>query len=200
MNQRKFILIAAGLFCNLAALLLLAWVGFRKTSPDPLPASPDPSPPAISIQLGRELVPKGIQLVEWKDGITEAANIGGSECRFVTSPPRERAFMYFAIDPSFKRNTLMDALVTVEYFDREPGDFRLNYDAVNLPENKSSRYEAAGNKQECLGAQQWKKAYFLAHNARFQNSQNGGADFRLEVRLPQLYVRQVTIELLTERR
>jgi hypothetical protein len=199
MSRKRFILITAVLLCNLAALLLVAWVGFRKTSTASSLTAPT-APSAISIQLGRESVSKGIQLIEWaKDGATEAASVGGSECRFVRSPPRERAFMYFAIDPSFKESTLMNALVTVEYFDREPGEFRLNYDAVNLPENKSSRYETAGNKQETVGSQQWKKAYFLAHNARFQNSQNGGADFRLEARVPELHVRRVTMELLSDR-
>jgi hypothetical protein len=59
MSQKKFILLTAGLVCNLAALLLLAWIGFRKT-----PANA--SPTAISIQLGRESVQKGIRLVEWE--------------------------------------------------------------------------------------------------------------------------------------
>ena len=194
MSRMKFLIIVVALLCNFAALLALAWIAFRK----PHAITP---PNTINIQLGRNPSANGIQLIEWsKDGATEAANIGRSECRFVQSPPGKRSFMYFAIDASFKRASLMDALVTVEYFDDAPGEFRLNYDGLLLPDNKPSQYETAGNKQVCLGTKQWQKAYFLAHDARFQNSQNGGADFRLEARVPELYVRRVTVEQLSERK
>jgi len=194
MSRNKLLLIVTGLLCNLGALLLVAWVGFRKSPVDVT------SRTVISIQLGQECVQKGIQLREWaKDGATEATNVAASECRVVRSPPGQRSFMYFIIDPQFKLAALMDVLVTVEYFDDGPGEFRLNYDAVVLPENKRSGYETAADRQKCLGSQRWQKAHFIAHDAQFKNSQNGGADFRLEVRMPVLYVRRVTVERLSER-
>ncbi|HTG45228.1 MAG TPA: hypothetical protein VK633_11925, partial [Verrucomicrobiae bacterium] len=130
-----------------------------------------------------------------KDGRTEPAEIGGSECR-VASRPKGPGYIYFAVDPSIKGAQLMDALVTVEYFDYTPGEFLLNYDAVDLEQNKTSPYLSAGQKEKCFGSQLWRKAYFITRNARFRNSQNGGADFRLELRIPQLYVRRVTIRFL----
>jgi hypothetical protein len=190
MSKTRFIIIVAVLVFNLAALLLLAWVGFRKQ------AVANRSN-VISIELGKSNLEKGIRLREWaKDGATEAVDIGGAECRVVQGrPPGGRAYMYFAIDSSFKQGGLMDVLVTVEYFDHAPGEFRLNYDAVDLAANRR-QYLSAEERQKCLGSQQWRKAYFIARNARFQNSQNAASDFRLELRIPELYVRRVTIQPL----
>ena len=91
----------------------------------------------------------------------------------------------------------MDVLVTVEFFDGMPGEFRLNYDGMDRSKTKPSPYNSAEDKAQCIGSQQWAKAHFLALNARFQGSQHGGADFRIEPnRMPELHVRRVTVQRL----
>src|SRR4051812_42215618 len=112
MKNAKFIILIAVLVGNLAAILLLVWL-FRR---HPAPAT---SPEMISIQLGPENLQNGIVLREWsKDGGNVATNIARSECRVAQSQPSgARWYMYFAVDPSFKRTELMDLLVTIEYFD-----------------------------------------------------------------------------------
>jgi hypothetical protein len=194
MRSVKFAIVLTVLAGNLAALLLLTWIVFRKSS------HPHVSPQVIGIELGRHDVQNGILLREWaKDGGNTATNIAGSECRVAQgNAPSGRWYMYFAVDPSFKRTELMDVLMCVEYFDHAPGEFRLNYDAVDTVKNRNDPYRTAEHREQCLGSQQWRKAYFIADRARFKNSQNGASDFRLDLRIPELFVRRVTIRHLED--
>ena len=193
MSRAKFVLVLTAVVCNLA-ILLLAWMTLRKPSRPLAPSE------LISIELGRENVQNGILLREWaKDGGNAPTNIAGSECRIAQCQASNgRWYMYFAVDPSFKRTELMDVLVCVEYFDHAPGEFRLNYDAVDTVKNRSDPYRTAEHRQQCFGSQQWQKAYFIADHARFKNSQNAASDFRLDLRIPELFVRRVTIRHLED--
>jgi hypothetical protein len=64
--------------------------------------------------------------------------------------------------------------------------------------NKADTYRTAQPAQKCLGSQQWLKAHFVASYARFKNSENGGSDFRLEIRAPELSVRRVAVARLDD--
>ena len=185
-TKTKVGIVLALLLCNAVAWLIVARVAFTKYAGRTI----------ASIQLGRENKQNGIRWCEvLKDGRTEATEIGGSECR-VARRPKGPGYIYFTVDSFLKQGKLMDTLVTVDYFDFAPGEFALNYDAVDVDQNKASPYLMASQKEKCTGSQQWRRAYFIARNARFKNSQNGGADFRIELRVPELYVRRVTVQRL----
>jgi hypothetical protein len=196
MSGKKFAILIGALLLNLIVLAALALAIVMKLQRTPAPSIPQ----EISIQLGTANSENGIRLNEApKDASAEVANIGGVDCRVVRRTKPSPAYMYFSIDPSFKKPALVDALVTVEYFDQVRGEFRLNYDALDIPSDKPSPYKSAEDKVLCLGSQQWKKAHFLAVNARFQGSQHDGSDFRIDLyRMPELYVRRVTIQHLGE--
>jgi hypothetical protein len=195
MNGKKIAILIGALVLNFIVLAALALAIVMKLQRHPGPSAPQ----EISIQLGTANTENGIRLNEVpKDASAEVANIGGADCRVAKRTKPKPAYMYFSIDPSFKKSALMDALVTVEYFDQVQGEFRLNYDGIDAG-NKPSIYKSAEDKQMCLGSQQWKKAHFLAVNARFQGSQHDGSDFRIDLyRMPELYIRRVSIQHLSE--
>jgi hypothetical protein len=179
------------LVANVAVLSLLAWFALRARSGD--------ATAALSVQLAGQDVPNGLRRCEvTQDGSTEPAEMDGFKCRVALRRSNTPGYMYFAFDPALRSSQIRDAVVTVEYFDYAPGEFRLNYDGVDLTQNRPSRYMSAEEREKCVGSQQWRKARFLARNPRFQHSQNGGADFRIELRIPELYVRRVTVQWLNE--
>ena len=192
MSRTRFAVLIGVLLFNFAVLAALTLAIVMKQR--------RPDRDAISIQLGSVNSENGIRLNEApKDASAEAAHIGGSDCRVARRTKPSPCYMYFSIDPSFKKSETMDVLVSVEYFDQMPGEFRLNYDGMELPTNKLSPYESAEDKGRCLGSQQWRKAHFLAVNARFQGSQHG-ADFRIDLnRMPELHIRRVAIQHLGEK-
>src|SRR5215211_7050042 len=111
MSRIRFAILIGVLVCNFAALALLVLVSVWKMR------SPAPIPGAISIELGSENLENGIFLDNSpKDASAEAAHIGGLDCRVSRRPGAGGpCYMYFSIEPSFKRPELTDVLVTVDY-------------------------------------------------------------------------------------
>jgi hypothetical protein len=191
MNKTRLRLLITLLVGNVAVLSLLAWFALR--------ARPADATATFSVQFADQDVPNGLRRCEVStDGSTEPGEMGGHKCRVALRRSNTPGYIYFAFDPALRSSQIRDAVVTVEYFDYAPGEFRLNYDAVDLTQNRPSPYRSAEEREKCVGSQQWRKARFLARSPRFQHSQNGGADFRIELRIPELYVRRVTVQLLNE--
>jgi hypothetical protein len=111
---------------------------------------------------------------------------------------------YFTIAPSFKSTGLTNALVEVEYLAKRSNSFRVQFDGLQSGTNRSyvtvvpvgaqvvRRYGDFGHALTPT-LDTWSVAAFHITNATFQNSQNGGADFRFEVIPPDMYVRRVTV-------
>jgi len=119
---------------------------------------------------------------------------------------RMYASLYFAIDPSFKQERLKNARVEVEYLAvaKRNSAFRLQFDAMEgdthrmykpvLPDGaRILRFGTGADYGFVPKPDIWSTATFHLTNAVFMNSQKDGADFRLEVVPPELYVRRVTV-------
>ena len=140
----------------------------------------------------------GLREIFARDGSSEPAVIDGVKCRVLNLGEHTDRYIYFAIDPTFKwkgapETNRIDVEVEVEYFDSMPGSFDLQYDAHDPRGNEFGAYTTARNSVRHTGVQLWRSARFDLTNARFINSQNSGADFRLRVYTKQFYVRQVTV-------
>jgi hypothetical protein len=82
-------------------------------------------------------------------------------------------YMYFKIDDRYMHGGPAEATITVRYFDRGWDTWQLQYDAVG------NAYKVAGTITK-MNTNAWKDARFVVTDARFTNSQAGGADFRID--------------------
>jgi hypothetical protein len=154
---------------------------------------------SVGIVLGEVESGTGLCLLDESDGRTEVTNVNEKACRAMKptaqmrADPNRSGFIYFVIHPSFKRPEVKSYRIEVEYCGGPRGDFGLQYDALAPRRTLSAVYTRASPTVYLSTPDQWKTATFRLPNAAFENGQNGGADFRLVVRPPQLWVRRVTV-------
>ena len=83
--------------------------------------------------------------------------------------------------------------VEVEYYDAAPGTLGLEFDGNDASAPFNGAYTRNAEVVQLTGSKSWKRAQFHLQEARFLNSQNRGADFRLIVAAPELYIGRVTL-------
>lgn len=162
----------------------------------------------VSVLLGEdESGTGGLQhLMNAGGGHASIQSLDGVPCCYLNRINENRMYasLYFAIDPSFKRERLKNARVEVEYLAKRDTAFRLQFDAMDGDTHRMYRPvlpEGARVMRFGIGADYgtiptpgvWGTATFHLTNAVFMNSQKDGADFRLEVVPPELWVRRVTV-------
>jgi hypothetical protein len=149
----------------------------------------------VTILLGQEEVDSGLShLADWRDGQTTIENLDGVRCRYLNHRARGQrggAYFYFVIDPTFKTVETKAVRVEFEYFTSTPVMFKVQYDGMEGEQHRS--YKPAGPAMPIPGSNVWRTATFELIEPVFQNSQNGGADFRLDVNPPELYLRRVSL-------
>ncbi len=162
---------------------------------------------SVSIRLGQERPEDGLwHLHQVSDGRTTIVGLDGVRCRYLnlTRENRTHGYLYFAIDPTFKRDGLPAACIEVEYFAQQPAYFRLQYDAIEGARHQPFKAGVSsggdivtwgpGNQTTRIWASNvWQTAAFHVRDGAFLNSQNDGADFRFEVTPAELHVRRVTV-------
>jgi spore coat protein H len=176
-----------------------AGVDYRRAKGLPLPEGAMEGRPAaglpdfhransVSVELGETNRESGLSQIEWADGATTVDRRSGQECRVLKPRAGQQyGYMYFAIEPTFKWTLGPDVRIVVEYCSTSPGVFDLHFDS------KTSRYFVCDQDINIAPRQQWEQAEFFVQEARFENLQNGLADFRLIVLGPELVVRRVTV-------
>ncbi|HWN96663.1 MAG TPA: hypothetical protein VNT99_16660 [Methylomirabilota bacterium] len=164
-----------------------------------------PTSNVVSAVLGEESEDDGVKhLARESDGRTTLTNIDGVACRYLDRRPRSFGYVYYAIAPTFKGNELNAARIEIEYRAHHSGVLRLQFDAMEPERHRPYKTAApVSGQQTSLGDVQgflrlrasngWQTATFYATNGNFMNSQNGGADFRLEVTPSEIYLRRVTV-------
>ena len=141
----------------------------------------------IGITFGTRDQPNGLRRIDQGDGKSMAANAGGSPCRLLEERPE--TYLYLQVAPAFKKHMSTRVTVTVECLAAKPGTFDVQYDGgiSDDPYTASAKTVALG------GSGEWQTETFELSDARFQNRQNGRADFRLRVNCPTFHVRRVTV-------
>ena len=153
---------------------------------------------SVMVIFGEDTENVGLREIFAADGGSLPGIIEGQRCHLLDLEERSVRYIYFAIDPSFKwrgapETNEISVWVEVEYFDNMPGSFDLQYDARDPRGIEHGAYTTARNSERHNGVQKWRAAHFELKNARFLNSQNGGADFRLRVYTRKFFLRQVTV-------
>lgn len=141
----------------------------------------------IGLAFGAKEQSDGLRRIDQGDGRTVATNAFGSACRRLEE--RAETYLYLQAIPKFKSRKPMQLTVTVECLAAKPGAFDVQYDG-GTPDDP---YTASANRVELNGSGEWQTETFELSEARFQNRQNGRADFRLRVNCPEFYVRRVTV-------
>jgi hypothetical protein len=147
---------------------------------------------SVSTTLGKENREAGLRQVENDDGVTAAAVMAGEEARGL-KPGTPSHYFYFVVDDSFKWADVMDAVLEVEYYDGAPGALGMEFDGSDSSAPFNGAYSPSADRVRLSGSQTWQTARFQLRRARFLNSQNRGADFRLVAGAPEFYVRRVSL-------
>jgi arylsulfatase A-like enzyme len=129
----------------------------------------------------------GVQQVIVGDGNTTPTTIGGRACHTPVDPATD-IYVYCAIDDALAFDgSQPEVCIRVDYFDAGTGTIRVQYDALD-----GTRYKATAA-QTLTDTNSWQTALFAITDARFANSQNGGADLRVRFPTGQpYYVSRVT--------
>ena len=143
--------------------------------------------PVAGIILGETNQESGLRLVAWPDGRTMPARVGEKDCRGLTMTRDGIAFIYFNLDREFKVAGPRPMKVQVEYFAAGPARFGIDFDS------ERESYSHSETITVLQPSSQWTGAEFHLADPKFSGAQNGGADFRLWTRDPQLFIRSVRV-------
>ena len=194
----------------MVSLSLLLLTGYLSGCSKPTPSKTvDYSQAAsVSVTFDEPMNDTGIHLVEaGKTNRLVTAKMGGVKCRLLKHRG-QYGYIPFRVDPSFKRQGLTNVLITVEYFDSSLGELDIEYDArepetpdrtgkknVRLVVYEQGEYTPTEDKAYLKQSRQWEKTGFHLTNVRFENSQDGNADFRLRISAKEFYLRRVTLQI-----
>ena len=139
------------------------------------------------ITFGARDQSSGLRRIDQGDGNSTATSTGGSPCRLLEE--RAETYLYLQLAPAFKKHLPTKVSVTVECLAAKPGTFDIQYGGGILDDP----YTASAKTVTLNGSGEWQTQTFELSDTRFQNRQNGGADFRLRVNCPEFFVRRVTV-------
>jgi hypothetical protein len=175
--------------------------GSAACSPDRITLSHDFSTSnVIDVVLGRTELDGGItHLPDPSDGWTRADEVEGVPCRYMNHRAANLAggaYLYFAVHPSFKSAPIKTGRIEFEYLVRNPVRLKVQYDGME--EGRHRSHKPANEILNVAEVGSWQTATFHVSEPAFMNSQAGGADFRLDVNPPEIYVRRVTMKRVDE--
>ncbi len=167
---------------------------FKRGWKPPWPKGPFSDASAVAIAATNFQATNGLTLLPAEDGQFISRDFAQRQAwAGIPFRPGHGIYLYFAVDDSFKTAEPMNATVTLEYFDAAPGWLNVEFDGsdTNAPFNGAySRSQPI----PLVGDQRWKSASFKLSNARWLNSQNAGADFRVVAEAPQFGLGSVTLQ------
>lgn len=193
---------------SLSMILLLTLAGVLQSSAQEATETIDFfTTNVVSTRFGQEGPDDGVRhLARQSDGRTTLEDSEGVPCRYLnrTADGKTFGYLYFTIHPDFKARELKTARIDVEYRVTRDSLLRLQYDAIVGDEHKPYKGAVAhggirtkltptAEYTRIRGTNAWQKATFYIADGAFRNSQNGKADFRLEVTPAEIYVRRVTV-------
>jgi len=140
--------------------------------------SPAVGTAAVSIVLGATNLDSGISMVTSGDGVTKAVTVDGESARETVEVYPNDLNIYFALQPGIAFDGDFQVAFTVDYFDTGTNTWLVQYDSNNTSAPVDGAYATAlqvtnGN------TGQWKTVSATVNNARFDNRENSGADFRI---------------------
>ena len=167
---------------------------FKSGWKPPRPAGKFTSAKSVSLQLGTTNLESGLRQIECEDGVTTPTREAGRDARRVKPFKNSARYLYLAVDDSFKASETMNANLEVDYFDAQPGNLRVEFDGSDANAAFQGAYSRSDTVIKLIGDHRWKTARFELRGARWLNSQNGGADFRLIGENAELEISRVKLQ------
>ena len=149
--------------------------------------------PSVSASAGDAKADKGLSLVAAEDGKTAVREMQGRKCWFAKPFQGGAAYVYFRVNDSFKSDGVMNATVEIEYFDAAPGRLGVEFDGSDTGAPFGGAYSPS-EKISLTGDKRLKTASFKLDAARFLNSQNADADFRIVAVAAEFGLSKVTLK------
>jgi hypothetical protein len=146
---------------------------------------------SVGITLSATNREAGLRQIENDDGVTESATLGGRAARKTVSS--KGRYIYFAVDDSFKGGDATSFTLNVQYFDAASGRLSLDFDGSDENAPFSGAYTRAPETVVLNGSKEWRTSTFTLKGARFNNSENRGADFRLVIEAPEFAAGEVRL-------
>ncbi|NDV61586.1 hypothetical protein G0Q06_03905 [Puniceicoccales bacterium CK1056] len=123
-------------------------------------------------------------LAEPFDGLTFSATYGGQECRHNELDPNATTYIYFDVDDAFVPGIPGEQTVMIEvevYVTEANTSVRLQYDSNDPDYALNPNYKLAPDPIAFPKPNVWTTVRWFIDDAAFENSQNGPADFRLNI-------------------
>lgn len=136
----------------------------------------------VSVDFSTSMQPDGLEMVlnpkgyVTKETSASFMNISGTPCVSIDAiATTTDSYAFFRIDDSWNKDINKDLYVLVDYYDSVPMEFYIEYEGTEELYQKTSTYKTIGS-----GA--WKQAHFKLSNAKCNNGQRYGSDFRIVVK------------------
>ncbi len=152
---------------------------FRRGEKPAPPAGKFTNAKSVSLQLGMTNLDSGLRQIECEDGTTAFVRVAGRDARRVKPFQNSSRYLYFVVDDSFQPAGIVNARLSVDYFDERAGSLLVEFDGSDPDAPFQGAYSRSDTVVKLVGDRRWKTASFNLPAARWLNSQNGGADFRL---------------------
>ncbi len=165
---------------------------FKQGIRPPLPPGPYTDVKFVSVSLQATNLEEGLRQFDLADGVTYATNVTGVPARAL-APSGTSQYFYFRIDDSFKWAASMHVEAEVDYYDAVPGSFTIQFDGSDPNAPFQGAYSSSTVTVSLAGDKRWKTATLPLFGAKFLNSENGGADFRIAASAMQLLVGRVKV-------
>jgi hypothetical protein len=136
---------------------------------------------------------EGLRIIAWSDGPLNLKSILGLQSWVIHSKTNTN-YLYVAMDDGFSRRHKGTLKIKVNYLDQGRGTFSLHYDSTDRNATFGGYYKDAAPVIQRTNSGDWKTAEFIIKDGRFENGQNGGADFRIYSHGDDLHVREISVE------
>jgi hypothetical protein len=147
----------------------------------------------VSVEFGATNRESGLSVVEVGDSRHTLATVDGQQVWFFSGGWN---YAYFSVDSAFKENLGTDVVIRAEYQTLGRNPMGVHYDGMRGP--YSSTVDVQRDYKEPNS--NWRVVEFRARDARFQNSQNARADFRIYDNEKGFYLRRVSLTRYSGRR
>ena len=148
---------------------------FVRSAPAPeriKPAHAPQRPEGAFLLLGRQVTGQGVSL-PFVQGVAE-----GDHRRTNRAAGPEQEFIYFAVADQFIRGGPTPVEIEVEYLDKGTDPFALDYDSTDKAAPVDGAFKSAPQAVR-TDTGEWRTHVFVLPDARFENREHLGSDFRV---------------------
>ena len=148
---------------------------------------------SIGTEFSTNTNTEAIQPVDWPDGPSSSTGTEQTPCRTFDSPPNTVSYLYFRIHDSFRWTGAQDLKLQVIAELSTDASFDVQYDGSDTKAPFMGAYTLTQHSRKTPISARAAAYEFLLPEARFNNAQNGGSDFRLRKLQGNICIHAITL-------